>query len=724
VQVIRTRLLQLWSLLPELCFLGVTDTAQSFPKLAPILEAAMKDEKYPELLPHIVVALTHIARVARERCPLRPEAPPADSPEVAALKTQAQVFLPAVLSFLEGATVGDSRFQNGVQCIAAWAAVAPPAMISAVCKRLLQLLLSSTTASSASMDSADADAASVWMAVVQVMIPHMPDTMVTLLYRTVRPLLSINESVSMQKRAYAVLDSLLKSHGALLTNMESRLQILSVVSESLLVCNVSARTMRLRCMETLMEGMTDADFNEAARSILGEVLICQKDANKKSREGAMAVLDAMIKRVPSQELLLQLCAGIAGETSVMRSAAITGLCLLFHQKREPALLQYAAGLLPTVCLLLREECPEMTRSVLSFLKVCSAVLPTNGLLESVLPQLVEAFTSGLGPHKGKFASRSRAIMRKLSQRMDGEALKALLPEADQAQLGYIQKQARRAQRKKTSRDAETLSLSQVDRFLGSDSDDSDDEDKDRDRKAAATASSNKASGREDPRLQQRPKATKAADVQDSFSSSLEDLLDDQPSTFLNHAQKSVAAKEKAAIPGGKGKGQSVGGGAVRPDDEDEEYTVTVTADGQVVVKQRADDSAADKAAADSDRLLGPGGRKTARSEAEAGTDGASAQPQKKARVREPGEEYRSKKAGGDVWKRGMLEPHAFIPLDPRMLNKKKEKEAVAHFGILVKNGRKARVSGGVGAAGRNSKGTQASRKKRRSMKEHAADRKK
>jgi len=30
--------------------------------------------------------------------------------------------------------------------------------------------------------------------------------------------------------------------------------------------------------------------------------------------------------------------------------------------------------------------------------------------------------------------------------------------------------------------------------------------------------------------------------------------------------------------------------------------------------------------------------------------------------REPGEEYRSKKSGGDVWRKGMLEPHAFIPL--------------------------------------------------------------
>ena len=84
----------------------------------------------------------------------------------------------------------------------------------------------------------DSDAASVWMAVVQAIIPHMSETMVFLLYRTVRPLLSVNESVSLQKRAYNVLDSLLKHHGNILTATESRMEILSLIVESLLTCQV------------------------------------------------------------------------------------------------------------------------------------------------------------------------------------------------------------------------------------------------------------------------------------------------------------------------------------------------------------------------------------------------------------------------------------------------------------------------------------------------------
>ena len=91
---------------------------------------------------------------------------------------------------------------------------------------------------SGAIGGSDSDAASVWMAVVQAIIPHMSETMVSLLYRTVRPLLSVNESVSLQKRAYNVLDSLLKHHGNILTATESRMDILGLIVESLLTCQV------------------------------------------------------------------------------------------------------------------------------------------------------------------------------------------------------------------------------------------------------------------------------------------------------------------------------------------------------------------------------------------------------------------------------------------------------------------------------------------------------
>ena len=762
VQICQCRILQLWSLLPEFMFAGPLDVVESFPRLAKILEVALKDEKYPEIVPHIVVGLTHLAKGARDRCPYQSN-PTSETQEVATLKGHAGTFVPAVLVYLEEAAVGDSRYHTGVQFIAAWASVCPSNLLVGVSKKLLQLLLASTGSAgmTVSTSSGDTDTASVWMAVVQALIPYMPDSMVSLLFRTVRPLLSVDESVSLQKRAYHVLDSLLKSHEALLTASETRLQILSLVAESLLTCQVSARSMRLRCMETLMAHMDEEELRQAAGAVLGEVLICQKDANKKTRDSATELLLMMIRRLPDQEMLMQLCSGMAGETSVMRSAAVTGLCLLLLERRtERDLLLAAAELLPTVCLLLRDQCPEETRAVLSFVRVCAAVLPSRDALPLALPQIILALSEeSLGAHKTKFSSRIRAIMRKLYQRADTETLRGLLSEPDKALLMYIERRARKAARKK---DVHMVDANRIDKMMGSDSEDDDNDDDSGDggsttamgrgdngnksksalsRRATTVARSakNTRTGSvmgsmitgsmitvsnlpaEDPRLLARPKAVKASDVHDTMPSTLEDLLDDQPATFATSIKRTATVAKERSLgsssyrSSGSGSGSGSGGGSApmslsegmpsrRTDDEDEEYSVTVTADGRVVVQQKGD-SASDVAVAEGGGPKGfAGGRKGVREEAEAAAKAAAkaaeAASRKRPRLKEPGEEYRSKKSGGDVWKRGMLEPHAYIPMDARLLNKKNTKEAVAHFGVVVKSGKKLKVAAPAGGRGR------------------------
>eukprot|EP00607_Mallomonas_marina_P010768 CAMPEP_0182422768 /NCGR_PEP_ID=MMETSP1167-20130531/8548_1 /TAXON_ID=2988 /ORGANISM="Mallomonas Sp, Strain CCMP3275" /LENGTH=135 /DNA_ID=CAMNT_0024601105 /DNA_START=22 /DNA_END=426 /DNA_ORIENTATION=- len=134
--------------------------------------------------------------------------------------------------------------------------------------------------------------------------------MVTLLFRTIRPLLSVQESLSLQKRAYLVLEAMLQQHSEILHESETRLSILSVMSDSLLLSHVSARHMRLRCIEVLLKEMNEDEVNQACSTVLGEVLICQKDANKKTRDSAVAVLRLLTKRIPPSQLFPQLCSGV------------------------------------------------------------------------------------------------------------------------------------------------------------------------------------------------------------------------------------------------------------------------------------------------------------------------------------------------------------------------------------------------------------------------------
>ena len=55
-----------------------------------------------------------------------------------------------------------------------------------------------------------------------------------------------------------------------------------------------------------------------------------------------------------------------------------------------------------------------------------------------------------------------------------------------------------------------------------------------------------------------------------------------------------------------------------------------------------------------------------------------------------GREYRAKKAGGDVKKKGKLEPYAYIPLDPKLMAKRNKREAVTRYGGSVGNKRRGK----------------------------------
>jgi len=101
---------------------------------------------------------------------------------------------------------------------------------------------------------------------------------------------------------------LLQKHPEHVFNYENVFNILNLISDSLLTCNVSARHMRLRCILSLVKSLVEpTDLLKAAGTIIGEVLICQKDANKKSRDAASDLLEHFIKHSPPEQFFNLLC---------------------------------------------------------------------------------------------------------------------------------------------------------------------------------------------------------------------------------------------------------------------------------------------------------------------------------------------------------------------------------------------------------------------------------
>jgi len=656
---------QLWSLFPGFCLKLPLDVLANFPSLAPDLLALLADESNPEITVHVVAGLTHLATAAHT-------APQ----EKAFLGTNyAKDFLPALLGFLERRAVHDSHFQSGVHAVSAWTSLAPAPLVTAVSKKLFQVILSTST----TLDSDDSNSAiSGWISVVLSMLPFLPTPMVALLYKTVRPLLSMSESLGLQKRGYLVLEALLRDHPTTVVQTDPLDKIVEIVSNSLLTCHVSARNMRLRCIHALFTSLDDAQFNGAAPAIFGEVLLCIKDANKKCRDGATAIVRLICRRLPSQTTIPLLCSGVVGETPTMRSAAVLGMSILMLERRDdPFAVGHAPMLAGTVFILIGAGNLEQTRAVLSFIRVLTATLPPPDL-ERMLPALVTAAlaeTSRMG-QKDKFLPRIRAIIRKLCDRFGGDALRPLVPEDDLALIDYVMRRTRKAARKKREKE-KSRSDRNLERMLGSDSDGSSDDDEE----AAANAPA------QDIRLASRPRAVRATSASD-LPGSLEELLEREVTADAASRMKKASARAVRGLGNAHGQAES---------DDDEQFKVVVNEAGHVVVQSREDTTGQGK-------LQRQGGGGDAGEDMDVDLSEPASAPQHiissgsavaapKRRVKLPGEEYRSKKSSGDVWKRGMLEPHAYIPLDARMLSKKNHGSAVAQMGAVIKSGRPKEAQG-------------------------------
>eukprot|EP01035_Chromulina_nebulosa_P020811 gene20811-26979_t len=220
-----------------------------------------------------------------------------------------------------------------------------------------------------------------------------------------------------------------------------------------------------------------------------------------------------------------------------------------------------------------------------------------------------------------------------------------MPDSDKALIVYVQRMNRRAYRRKKNRDKDRLQ-----RMLGSDSDnDSDDSNNDSDIDD---------DNQQDYRLSSRPKATRSHELMSTFDVDIDDVLNDQqgPPQQILTTKEFKKSKNEFSNTKSKVSFEKLTYDENELDkDEDELYTVTFNSEGKLEVQMKENLIA----------NLGNDSQKIPQSTNEPNKIISSDKSIGRKRVREPGEEYRSKKSGGDVWRKGMLEPHAFIPLNPK-----------------------------------------------------------
>ena len=372
IKALKARVVQLWALLPDFCDskYGIADLTTSLPRVSKVLEMTLKDtDKYSDLRPYIVSSLTLIARNVRDKFPnIDVNSAATNLPkEVGLLKEQSQVFLPVLLNYIDNEIVdiSDSGFQGVISCISTWASISNNNLIIAIAKRLLQLLITNTISSNDDMaidnnnDNSENVKISGYITVLQAIIPYLPENMLFIILKTIKPLLEVEVSLSLQKRSYAILESLLKNHfNIIYSTFESESSqllvkhdnaLLTIVSHNITNCHISARNMRLRCLLTLLQLLIEnnndvANIHIIYRKIFNDILMCLKDSNKKTRDNSNLILKIFINYINFNEFVTTIYgiittvvnakANTSKAANSLKSSALIAVCMLLYDKRE------------------------------------------------------------------------------------------------------------------------------------------------------------------------------------------------------------------------------------------------------------------------------------------------------------------------------------------------------------------------------------------------------
>jgi ribosomal RNA-processing protein 12 len=416
----------------------------------------------------------------------------------------------------------------------------------------------------------------------------------------------------------------------------------------------------------------------------GEVLLCLKDSKAKTRDTAYQVLISLANATGNMtDFLRVIAAALGAETSHMRSAAVLASSrLVFEFAREDDSLQGALpSLLQTILILFNEQSREVIKSAVGFVRVCVAAMQP----EQLRPLLPDVVGSILKYHKGKdrFRAKIKIILKKLVKIYGYETLMPFVPETETRLLTHMRKlEERAARRRAANREDGAQGPQNFDDMVDSDEYDSD-EGKTLmtgatglTRKAAKTQMSAKSGALSQTSKTRassvRSKATMAGTVR------LPSENDGEVVNILNLNKKQVQFADEDSDSDSDGILEfDDHGRLVVNDDDDMQDEVVDMADA---VHEHANiGSNSNKR-----RKLNKGG------ESESVNSGKSkSKNDRNKKVRDLGASYKSRKAGGDVKKKGQkFEPYAYVPLDGRSYSKKNRRRAVEQMATVVPQGGK------------------------------------
>ncbi|XP_034940350.1 RRP12-like protein [Chelonus insularis] len=531
------------------------------------------------------------------------------------------------------------------------------------------------------------------------------------LYEKCIPILMDDKNSKDQKKAYRFLEEICGSSHQVCKDFvsENRKGIQKILIRATPTVCTTSRGARLRCIGHLVKTHPKLEKTEFLKSIVPEIVMCVKDLNEKCRTSAYQLLNDIADKFMSSpghfdDYIQMITVGLGG-TPTYVSTTLLSLANLTYKYNGSIGAARNQEILNCTCTLLTGPTREVVLSALSYIKVYLSSFPTP-VIGPNLPTIIQGLTGMTDDCKRHFRQKVRDILVKLIRKFGFDTIVGMIPQSDELmhkRIKNIKKIEARKQKLKEEKKEQK------------NKDDSDDEfNVNRRPKSMEEILADSEEEFDDSDIETEKNAKKKTGKQTWIQESAENIVD-----FVDpSAAKNITATKP---------GQNLMSGITKKN-KSKDHGFKTSEDGRLIIKDSDDDDDDDleneqkkkkknklpflgsdsdddyedndeddsKSVASSKAGL-PRKRKlsgstdansVSTSKYRAGGSGIH-RPLKSAKVESaPGSEYKSKKAKGDIKKKGKHDPYAYLPLTRAALNRRKKLKNKGKFKGIISGAKK------------------------------------
>ncbi|XP_041971628.1 RRP12-like protein [Aricia agestis] len=509
------------------------------------------------------------------------------------------------------------------------------------------------------------------------------------------------------KKAYRILEEIFKSDKESCKEFlkDNYKKIKKLLMSSLNKVADSSKAARLRCIEHLINSNSHLNAeSKLLKSAIAESVVCTKDINSKCRQCAFNVINTVGNVLKTQDggmkaFVDMMVTGLSAPLPRITSATLRALASALYNHSEDMGLELVQELLEKVVQQMMSSNREVVAASMSFLKVYTKVLPSDVLLGS-LPIIIKTLSTMSDDCKRHSRLEIGYFLTRMTRKFGADTVEKLVPSEDVVmlkRLRNIRKMDNRKKRMKDGREQDEDSGSEFD--VKGTSKTLEDILKDSDSEMEYLEEE------ERPRAKAKTKKKNQAWIQDDPDNivDLADVSSARKITATDPTQKKVVEEKSQKKKDGGFRtapdGRLIISDEPYDDDDDDEPRPS----GDIDTDTDDTDDEEDKKPS---KLLKPGAKRryddilsvksgrSARSRASTATVGSKYKAGGKgihrplgsaASVVSVGSEYKSKKAKGDIKKKGKHDPYAYLPLSRKNLNKRKKAGNTKQFKGIVKS---------------------------------------